>query len=624
MTRTEQILRDVAQKNLKPRPKISLVTWADNFRRLSRESAAEPGRWYTSRVPYMREPMEAITTDGVEVVILKISSQLGKTELLLNTIGFYAHYDPKPILLLQPTEAAAVSFNKERIAPMIRDTPAITELFKSDSYGDSANTILYKAFPGGFVASAGSNSPTALAGRPIAITLLDEVCRFPFSAKTEGDPVQIVRRRSQNFHDSKFIAVSTPTVEGASKISELFLDTDQCYYHIECIHCKELFYPEWKHVTWNEPEDAMIVCPSCGGLHNDNERLVASSNGKYIARNPGHRNKGFHTNILVSPWIKLKNVVHEFIACDNEPAKLQPFWNTCLGLEYKYQGQEVGDISISSRGIEYDHLSIPNDVIILTCGCDVQNDRVEYEVLGHTSEGQTYSIYYGVVPGDTRDLDTFAQFKDELLTRKYIRQDGIQLDVSVTLIDSGYQTKNVYKFCDLSKKEKIYASKGIAGPKAMITLSKSPYGATFYRVAVDIFKEQLYNNLQLTDTSKAGYSYFPIDRGQDYFVQLCQSETRTSTVDKRGQRFWHYEKKSKNDPNEALDCRVYAMAAFEIIRPVAKKNAEYNIRKQLLQVKEPIIIEKEVKSEPIQNPINSFNVIPKASKYSNWGNLKTN
>ena len=623
MTKLEQLLKEVASRSLKPKPKLSLVEWADTYRRLSQESSASPGRWRTISTPYMIEPMNAISNDNIRKVVLMISSQLGKSEFLLNLMGYFAHQSPSPCLYISPTEFSSSSFSKERVMPMIRDTPVLNEIFNSTLYKDSTNTILYRSYPGGFVAMAGANSPTALAGRPIKVLLLDEVDRYPDSAKSEGNPVNIVQRRSQNFHDSKFVAVSTPVIEETSKIYELFLDGDQRFWEIECVHCQTHFYPEWKHVSWNEPKDAMLVCPHCGGLHNDNERLVASQNGKYVARNPGHRTPTFHTNALVSRWVTLEQLVHEFVACNNEQAKLQPFQNTVLGWPSRNTGQEVGDLSVSQRGLEYDHTHIPNDVIILTCGADVQIDRIEYEVLGHTAEGQTYSIYYGVVPGDTRDLDTFRDFKKEINERLYVRLDGIKLDVVVTLIDSGFQTKTVYKFCDESKVERIYASKGIGGPRTMVTLSKSSFGATFYRLGVDIFKEQLYNNLQLTDETKVGYCFFPKGRDQEYFIQLCQSETRTSVVDNRGQRYWHYEKKNKNQANEALDCRIYAMAAYEIIRPVAKKNAEYNIKKQLNSAQ---LLEKEPEIDQIQktinSPINPPKIVERPSKYGGWNNLK--
>jgi phage terminase large subunit GpA-like protein len=458
--------------------------------------------------------------------------------------------------------------------------------------------------------------------------LLDEVDRYPLVAKNEGSPIDIVKRRTANFHDSSFICVSTPTTEDDSKIYELFLSGTQSYWNIKCIHCQDYFYPEWKHVNWldDQPETAKIVCPICGGLHDDNDRLVASQNGKYVAKFPERLKKSFHSNALVSPWAKLKEMVEEFIACDNQPSKLAPFKNTVLGLPYKYVGESVGDLTVSQRVKDYSINNIPNAVILLTAGADVQGDRIECEVLGHTADGRTYSIDYMVVNGDTKDLATFEEWKELLfVNNEYVREDGIRLYPSSTLIDSGYNTKIVYAFCERNKRLKINASKGIAGPRAMIAYSRSPYGASFYKVGVDIFKEQIYNNLQISDENKEGYCFFPHGRDQDYFIQLCQSETRVSTVDNRGQRYFHYVKKNKNMPNEALDCRVYAMAAYEIIRPQARRDAEYIIKKQQIVIenmqKDTEIGVKDAINEEIYKERATINkLLPSVSKYAAWSN----
>jgi phage terminase large subunit GpA-like protein len=593
MSEVSDALLELDRLTLKPKPALNLVEWADTYRKLSRESAAEPGRWRTNRVPYMAEPMSTISRDDCSEMVLMISSQLGKTELLLNLIGFYAHLEPSPILLIQPTEGAAASFSKERIAPMIRDTECISDLFKSDAYGDSTNTILHKGFVGGFIALAGSNSPTCLAGRPIRVILLDEIDRFPASAKTEGDPVDIVRRRSQNFHDSKFVAVSTPTVTGHSKIHTLYLDSDQRKYNIKCVHCSELFYPEWKHITWIEPEDAALVCPSCGGLHNDVERLTASKNGKWIATNPAHRTPGFHTNAIVSPWIKLTSLVYEFLACENEPAKLQPFHNTVLGLPFEISGEAVGSIEVQEHTYDFNKSNIPADVIILTVGADCQQSEIHYEVLGHTETGQTYSIDYKIIEGDTSDLATFELFKTSVLDSEYTRVDKIKLKVSITFIDSGYNTKIVYKFCEANKRNNIYAIKGFSGPRTMLVKSTSKFGAGFYKIAVDLYKELLFANLKIVDKTKDGFCYFPKDRQQSYFEELCESEIRTYTKDKNGTGFWAYRKKASSTRNEALDIRIYAMAAYDLVKKITIKNAEYSIKKQLKELNNP-------ENEPIQ------------------------
>ncbi len=624
MNKLKERLRKVASQVLRPKPNLDLVEWADNYRFLSQEGSSEPGRWRTSRVPYMAEPMSVISTPGVERIILMLSSQLGKTELLLNVFGYFTHLEPSPLLLIQPTTMAAAGFSRERIAPMIRDTPVLTELFNSDAYADSTNTILHKQFPGGFIALGGSNSPATLAGRPIKVVLLDEVDRFPISAKTEGDPVEIVRRRSQNFHDSKFLAVSTPTVEGESKIAALYEDSDQRKYHISCVHCNELFEPKWELVKWQNPEDALLHCPHCGSGHNDNERLKASQKGEWIASNPGHRTPGFHTSALVSPWVKLTDLVYEFVATENLPSKLQPFFNTVLGLPYKYKGKAVGDIEISNRVEKYTTITIPNDVILLTSGGDVQGDRIEAEVLGHTADGRFYNIDYLIVQGDTKDLATFIEFRNLLMETPYIREDGIRLSVQSTLIDSGFNTKMVYEFVKRYKKDRIFACKGVSGPVAMLTLSQSKFNASFYRVGVDVFKELLYNQLQITDPEKTGYCHFPVARTMDYFEQLCQSETRTLITDKKGRRYWHYQNVDKKR-NEALDVRIYSLAAYELIKNVTRRDAEYIIKKQQIVIenmqKDTEIGVKDAINEEIYKERATINkLLPSVSKYAAWSN----
>src|SRR5690606_29411056 len=113
------------------------------------------------------------------------SAQVGKTEVLLNTIGYHIHYDPSPILLVMPTEQIAQDFSKDRLAPMLRDTPVLRGRVKDARSRDSDNTLLHKKFPGGHITLVGANAPSGLSSRPIRVLLADEVDRFPASAGTE-------------------------------------------------------------------------------------------------------------------------------------------------------------------------------------------------------------------------------------------------------------------------------------------------------------------------------------------------------------------------------------------------------------------------------------------------------
>lgn len=207
---------------MKPPPRLTVSEWADTFRKLSPEASAEPGSWKTSRAEYQRGIMDAISDPAIETVVLMMGAQMGKSECLNNVVGYHIAQDPSPILVVQPTLDMAQTWSKDRLAPMLRDTPALQGLVKDPRSRDSGNTTLHKSFPGGHVTGCGANSPASLASRPIRIVLCDEVDRFPVSAGSEGDPVTLARKRSATFWNRKIILVSTPTNKGASRIEQAY------------------------------------------------------------------------------------------------------------------------------------------------------------------------------------------------------------------------------------------------------------------------------------------------------------------------------------------------------------------------------------------------------------------
>ena len=187
--KTLKLFRHMARA-VSPPPVLTVSEWADRYRKLSSESAAEPGQWNTDRAPYQRDIMDSVNDPMVEDIVIMSSAQVGKTEIILNIIGFYIDYDPAPILVVQPTVTPmAQDFSKDRLATMIRDTPVLTGKVRDVKSRSSGNTILHKTFPGGHVTIAGANSPSSLASRPVRIVLMDEVDRYPASAGTEGNPI---------------------------------------------------------------------------------------------------------------------------------------------------------------------------------------------------------------------------------------------------------------------------------------------------------------------------------------------------------------------------------------------------------------------------------------------------
>lgn len=549
---------------LKPPPRLTVSNWADTERRLSPEASAEPGRWYTSRAEYLRGIMDAVSDPEYPRVVVMSSAQVGKTELLLNCIGYYVTYDPSPIMCVQPTLSMGQAFSKDRLAPMLRDTPALQGKVKDPRSRDSGNTTLHKVFPGGHITIAGSNSAAGLASRPIRILLADELDRWPSSAGTEGDPLRLAERRTTTFWNSKIVIVSTPTVKDASRIEAEYLDSDQRQFWVPCGDCGEEQTLKWAQVQWpeGEPLKAAYVCECCGSTWHDAARYKAIIKGRWIAENPGQTTAGFRLSGLYSPWITLGEAARDFLEAKKLPETLRVWINTFLGETFELQGDGLDEEDISTHREQYEAV-VPDQVALLTAGIDVQDDRLEVECLGFGRAEETWSIDYSVIYGDPagpqvwRDLDTY-------LSQKFEKKDGTLLDIKCACIDSGgHYTQAVYDFVRPREKKRIYAIKGIGGEGKPLVgrFSRNNIGKIrLFPVGVDTAKEIIYGRLKISQPGP-GYCHFPAHYDEEYFAQL----TAEQIVTRFNKGFRRREWRKVRARNEALDVRVYALAARTLL-----------------------------------------------------------
>ena len=197
------------------------------------------------------------------------AAQLGKSEALLNIIGYHIDNDPSPILMLQPSLDMAQSFSKDRVSGgLLSSTPCLKDKVRSPRARDSGNTTLHKIFPGGSITLVGANSPSGLASRPIRLVLCDEVDRYPTSAGSEGDPIQLARKRASTFWNRRIVMVSTPTNKGSSRIEQAFENSDQRRFYVPCQHCDHPQVLKWANVQWTDedPDTARYLCEECATL----------------------------------------------------------------------------------------------------------------------------------------------------------------------------------------------------------------------------------------------------------------------------------------------------------------------------------------------------------------------
>ena len=551
---------------MKPPPNLKIDEWADKHRRLSPESSAEPGLWSTDRATYQRGMMQAISDPKIENIVFMTGAQIGKTEIINNSVGYYVSQDPSPMLVVQPTLELAKMWSSDRLSPMLRDTPILKNLVKDPRSRDSGNTLYQKQFPGGYIAIVGANSPSGLAARPIRCVFLDEVDRYPASAGSEGDPIELSKARTKTFtYNRKIVMVSTPTNKGASRIENAFEESDKRYYYVPCPDCKHEQRLIWSNVNWEEdkPETACYVCEECGSAWDDAMRYRAIKNGNWVATEDFNGTAGFHISGIYSPWTPLSEAVRGFLVAKKMPDTLRVFVNTYLAETWEDQGERVDDYAVAERAEPFGD-KLDQNIMLLTCGVDVQDDRLELEVVGWGKDEESWSVDYRTLYGDPSTPHLWNDLEN-ILKNIYETEDGRQMQIRSACIDSGgHYTQAVYNFVRPREGRRIFAIKGMGGESRPIVSrpTRNNIGKIrLFTLGVDSIKELVFSRLKINEVG-AGYCHFPDDRPDEYFKQLASSE---KIVTKFHKGFPRREFVKTRTRNEALDCRVYAIGALSIL-----------------------------------------------------------
>lgn len=639
----------------RPPPKWTGSQWADNRRRLSSEASAEKGRWKTNRAEYQRDILDAATDPTIEEVIAMLSAQLGKTEILLNGIGYYIDFDPSPIMLVQPTLELAEAFSKDRLAPMLRDTPCLRSKVSDGKSRDGGNTIYQKVFHGGHVTLSGGNSPTSLRSRPIRVLYIDE--ESALKVTSEGDPVKLAEKRTANFWNRRIVKVSTPTIKDFCRIEKDFKRGDQRYFHIPCPRCEMPHVLKWGNIVWpeDEPKKAKFKCPHCEGLFNNAEknRAVAKCgpgpdgkkpigiDGKHLGWRATQPFKGiasFHCWEAYSPWSSLYRIVKDFLESKDDPGLLQVWVNTCLGETWEGVGDAVNDEELMKRAEPWPkNAEVPERGLVLTCGVDVQQDRLELETVAWAGGEESWSVDYRVIHGDPDipEGQPGSPWNDltNHIRRPWKHESGGQCSIEATCIDSGgSNTQEVYKYVKRHKGERVFAIKGRGGtgipivgsPQRKRSGNKTKRPVDVYIVGVDQAKSIVYRRLKQTAPGEPGYCHFPAGRSVDYFKQLTAEKQITKFVKGFPVAEWH---KKEGVRNEALDCRVYAFAALILRAPAfdriawkLKQIAKIHGKKKVTRAEdgadpeEPEETEESADNQPAEEPEEQKSEQPRAKR----------
>lgn len=525
--------------------------------------------------------MDAFNDPTVETVVVMSSAQIGKTEIINNVVGYFVDQDPSPILVLQPTLEMAETWSKDRLAPMVRDTPALNGKIADAKSRDSGNTMLHKAFPGGHITAAGANSAASLASRPIRVTLCDEVDRYPPSAGTEGDPVTLAEKRTTTFWNKKKGRFSTPTDAGISRIEASFEEGDQQFCWIACWNCDEPQILVWEQVRWEEgkPETATYQCEHCGFAWSDAQRWRAIGKPDWRPSAPFKGTRSFHVWEAYSTWVRLSDLVAAFLKAKDKPELFKVWWNTALGRPWRGKTEAPDWNRIYERREAYRMGTVPRAGLLLTAGIDVQRDRLEADVWAWGRELESWLVDHVVIDGTLADPAVRAAL-DDLLGRTWEHEGGADMRLARVAIDTGYDTNEVYAYARRRGFGQVAPVKGVDGfnrssPVSGPTLvdvttagKKVRRGARLWTVSSAVFKTEFYRALVLdrpVDEDLAAGKGFPprfVHLPQQLEAEWCKqavAEHLATVKTKRG--FPRLEWQKVRDRNEALDNRVYARAA---------------------------------------------------------------
>ena len=595
--RAERLVAELFAEFMRPPAAVTVSQWADGNRMLSGKASSEPGPWRTDRTPYLRQIMDDLSArSSVQEVVVMFAAQLGKSESGMNWLGYIIDNEPGPVMCVQPTTDMAKRFSRQRITPMLEETPALRRKVRENRSRDDANTTLMKDFAGGVLVVSGANSAASLRSMPVRYLFLDEIDAYPLDVDGEGDPVALAEKRTSTFARRKVLKVSTPTTKDFSRIEGAYLQTNACRFHVPCPHCGEHQALEWgakgdHGLKWRKLEDGSpdltsvhYVCKHCGGILEEHHKPAMLAGGHWLASKEASRagrQTGYHLNALYAPlgWIGWADLVAQWhdatlAAKQGDVSKLKTFTNTVLAETWEEQGDKVATHELARRAEEYPLGQVPHGGLMLTMGVDVQGDRIECRTWAWGRGQESWLVDREIIYGDPAIEENQPGSVWTSLTERrrtpYLHASGAQVLVQACAIDTGgHHTQQVYAYVRAHHHANVLAVKGSsARGKAILSKpsdidvtwrgQKIPRGVKLWLVGTDIAKGVIYGRLR---QAQPGPGFIHLPRAlatTDEFDQMTAERLVTKYIKGHARMEWV---KPNGRRNEALDCAVYAYAA---------------------------------------------------------------
>jgi phage terminase large subunit GpA-like protein len=580
----------VFSRALRPDPVLTVSEWADRHRVLSSRSAAEAGPYRTSRTPYLKDIMDDLSASETTIrsVVFKKCAQIGATEAGNCWVGYILDQAPGPVLAVQPTVEMAKRFSKQRIDPMIDESPRLRERVAPSRTRDSGNTVLMKEFTGGVLVMTGANSAVGLRSMPARYLFLDEVDAYPSDAEDEGDPLILAERRLSTFGiKAKEFICSTPKLKGSSRITRRYEASDMRRYFVPCPFCGEMQFLEFERLKW-EPGRYHTVryqCSACQHLIPEHAKSDMLARGVWRPTRESNdpTTRGYHLSALYSPigWFSWAEIAKEWEDAVEDAEARKTFVNTVLGEVWEEEADAVPDWQrLYERREAWPYGVVPERGLFLTAGADCQIDRIEVDVWAWGRGLESWLVEHIVLNGDPGRPEVWASLT-ELLGRTWEHATGARLALQRLAIDTGFATQSVYQWARGQDRATVLPVRGIGAYDRLVPVSgptkvevletgkRLRRGLNLWTVSVSFFKKEFYKHLGLVKptteqlaaglTFPAGFVHLP-DLVSDEWIKQLVAEQQVIIRSRRGFAT-RTEWRQLRPRNEALDCRIYARAA---------------------------------------------------------------
>lgn len=593
---------------------LDMDDWCDKYRKLPSETSSEHGNWNTARFPFLRKIMKLLSPSNPAAKFISVikGHQLGFTEIAINWILYTADMFPCPMMYTQAGDDAVKEFSKQRLKPSIDACEKVYYKLGKGKPKDLADSMTYKAIPGGYLTMGPGNSEVYTRSKPVAQAGIDEEDSYVASSGDGGSPIKKIANRMSNFPDAKLYRCSTPKIKETSTIYQAYMGGSQEQYYIPCPECNpsghdagHMFVIKWEDIQWSKetdnegmPLDIWLECPACGAHIDEKKKTWMLEHGDWFSVKDAEdekryrvsddtENRSFQISGLYSPYgfRSWRDCVRDWLEYrrTNDMNLLQVFINETLGEAFTLEGQEISHHALSSRKEAYGagyNFDVPNGGLVLTAGCDVQKDRLECAVVAWGMFDECWHVDYIVIPGDPSDMGDNVGMTatkqpsvwlllDQYLMRQFRHQSGIMMPIEIAMIDSRYYSDQVRVFCRNRWERRIFPVNGKDGwTYGMFSKASKPhprFGTIDYTAYTDQLKTRAYGMLNV-DTPGAAYVHFPNQPvyTDKWFRGLVCEVRDKKRVKGHDVLYWRTPPGARNEPLDTFNYSMVARMAYPV------------------------------------------------------------